>query len=113
MSADCPNDDEDIVFADRVEAGRKLAVRLLKYRGSAAGGSGCAARRRTGRLRSRARAQGTARRKIVRKLGAPGEPEPGVGAVVDGDHPETILNREVVSTLRVSRAYFNARFMTN
>ena len=42
---------------------------------------------------------------IVRKLGAPGEPELGVGAVVDGDHPETILNREVVSALRVSRDY--------
>src|SRR5271166_1850783 len=31
-SADCPYDDEDIVFDDRVDAGRKLAARLLKYK---------------------------------------------------------------------------------
>ena len=104
-SADCPNDDEDIVFADRVEAGRKLAVRLLKYKdqqpvvlGVPRGGVPVAfevARALKAPLDVI----------IVRKLGAPGEPELGVGAVVDGDHPETILNREVVSTLRVSRAY--------
>ena len=104
-SADCPDDDEDIVFADRVEAGRKLATRLLKYKdqqpvvlGVPRGGVPVAfevARALKAPLDVI----------IVRKLGAPGQPELGVGAVVDGDHAETILNREVMSALRVSRAY--------
>jgi len=104
-SADCPDDDEDIVFADRVDAGRKLAARLLKYKDQQPvvlavprGGVPVAfevARALNAPLDVI----------IVRKLGAPGQPELGVGAVVDGDHPETILNREVMSALRVSRAY--------
>lgn len=32
---------------------------------------------------------------LVRKIGAPGEPEVALGAVVDGDNPETILNEDV------------------
>lgn len=104
-SADCPYDDEEMVFADRVEAGRKLAARLLKYQdknpvvlGVPRGGVPVAyevARALKAPLDVI----------IVRKLGAPGEPELGIGAVVDGDHPETILNPEVMSVLRVSREY--------
>ncbi len=103
--ADCPNDDQDIVFADRADAGRKLAARLLKYKdkqpvvlGVPRGGVPVAfevARALNAPLDVI----------IVRKLGAPGEPRLGVGAVVDGNHPETILNPEVMSALRVSRAY--------
>ncbi len=102
---DCPHDDKDIVFDDRADAGRKLAARLLKYKdqspvvlGVPRGGVPVAfevARALNAPLDVI----------IVRKLGAPGQPELGVGAVVDGDHPETILNREVVSALRVSRDY--------
>jgi len=104
-SADCPYDNEDIVFDDRVDAGRKLAARLLKYKdqnpvvlGVPRGGIPVAfevARALNAPLDVI----------IVRKLGAPGQSELGIGAVVDGDHPETILNREVVSALRVSRDY--------
>src|ERR1019366_4406320 len=104
-SGDCPDDEDNIVFADRVDAGRKLAARLLKYKdqnpvvlGVPRGGVPVAfevARALNAPLDVI----------IVRKLGAPGQPELGVGAVVDGDHPETILNREVMSALRVSRAY--------
>jgi len=104
-SADCPYDDEDIVFDDRVDAGRKLAARLLKYKaqnpvvlGVPRGGVPVAfevARALNAPLDVI----------IVRKLGAPGQSELGIGAVVDGDHPETILNREVMSALRVSRDY--------
>jgi predicted phosphoribosyltransferase len=104
-SADCPDDDEDIVFADRVDAGRKLAARLLKYKdqqpvvlGVPRGGVPVA-------LEVARALKAPLDVIIVRKLGAPGQPELGVGAVVDGDHPETILNREVMSALRVSRAY--------
>ena len=42
---------------------------------------------------------------VVRKLGAPGEPELGVGAVVDGDHPQTVLNEEVIEAFAVSPEY--------
>jgi putative phosphoribosyl transferase len=42
---------------------------------------------------------------VVRKLGAPDEPELGVGAVVDGDHPQTVINQEVVRALAVSPEY--------
>ena len=33
---------------------------------------------------------------IVRKVGAPGNPELAVAAIVDGDPPDTVLNREIV-----------------
>ncbi len=104
-SADCPADDEELIFADRSEAGRKLAARLAKYKAQnpvvlsvPRGGVPVAfevARALDAPLDV----------VIVRKLGAPGQSELGIGAVVDGDHPETILNREVMSALRVSRDY--------
>lgn len=104
-SIDPPDDDDDIVFADRVDAGRRLAARLLKYKdenpvvlGVPRGGVPVAfevARALNAPLDV----------VVVRKLGAPGQSELGIGALVDGDHPETILNRELVSALRVSRDY--------
>jgi putative phosphoribosyl transferase len=42
---------------------------------------------------------------LVRKIGAPGYPELGIGAVVDGEHPQTVLNDELVRQLGVSSAY--------
>jgi putative phosphoribosyl transferase len=42
---------------------------------------------------------------LVRKIGAPGHPEFGVGAVVDGADPQVILNEEIVRQLDVSPAY--------
>jgi len=44
---------------------------------------------------------------VVRKLGAPGQPELGIGAVVDGDHPRAIFNREVIESLGVADDYIN------
>jgi putative phosphoribosyl transferase len=44
---------------------------------------------------------------VVRKLGAPGQPELGIGAVVDGDHPQSVLNEDVMSALHVSDAYLD------
>jgi len=38
----------------------------------------------------------------VRKLGAPGQPELGIGAVVDGDHPRAIFNQDIIQQLGVS-----------
>ncbi|RWK26126.1 phosphoribosyltransferase family protein, partial [Mesorhizobium sp.] len=33
---------------------------------------------------------------IIRKVGAPGNPELAVAAIVDGDPPDVVLNREIV-----------------
>ncbi|WP_367118673.1 phosphoribosyltransferase family protein [Mesorhizobium sp.] len=33
---------------------------------------------------------------IVRKVGAPGNPELAVAAIVDGDPPDVVLNREII-----------------
>jgi putative phosphoribosyl transferase len=45
---------------------------------------------------------------MVRKLGAPGYPEFGIGAVVDGAAPRMVLNDEVVRQLAPSREYLEA-----
>lgn len=45
---------------------------------------------------------------VVRKLGAPGEPELGIGAVVDGDHPRAIFNQAVIEHLGVGEQYIQA-----
>jgi putative phosphoribosyl transferase len=42
---------------------------------------------------------------VVRKLGAPGQPELGIGAVVDGDHPQSVLNEDVMRDLNISDEY--------
>ena len=42
---------------------------------------------------------------FVRKLGSPGHPELGLGAVVDGAHPQRILNERVMEMVRPSAAY--------
>jgi putative phosphoribosyl transferase len=42
---------------------------------------------------------------FVRKLGSPGHPELGLGAVVDGQHPQRILNERVMEMVRPSAAY--------
>ena len=94
-----------MTFKDRRDAGRQLAAKLLGYRdqhplvlGLPRGGVPVAyevARALDAPLDII----------VVRKLGAPGQPELGIGAVVDGDHPESVLNEDVMSILHVSDAY--------
>jgi len=45
---------------------------------------------------------------VVRKLGAPGHPELGIGAVVDGDRPRAIFNQDIIEHLGVSDEYIDA-----
>lgn len=45
---------------------------------------------------------------MVRKLGAPGHSEFGIGAVVDGAHPHLVLNKDAVRQLGVSTKYLQA-----
>ncbi|TDH63299.1 phosphoribosyltransferase [Dankookia rubra] len=38
---------------------------------------------------------------LVRKIGAPGQPELALGAVVDGEPPQTVLNDQIIKCLSV------------
>ena len=42
---------------------------------------------------------------LVRKIGAPDQPELGLGAVVDGENPQLVLNEELVALVRPGRRY--------
>jgi putative phosphoribosyl transferase len=42
---------------------------------------------------------------LVRKLGAPGYEEFGIGAIVDGAQPQVVLNAEAIEMMRVPPAY--------
>src|ERR671910_714938 len=42
---------------------------------------------------------------LVGKIGAPGYEEFGIGAVVDGEQPQLLLNAEAIAALRVSPTY--------
>ncbi|RPI59740.1 MAG: phosphoribosyltransferase [Lysobacterales bacterium] len=42
---------------------------------------------------------------IVRKIGAPGHEELGIGAVVDGDPPQLVVNERIADMVGASRAY--------
>src|SRR5829696_2192569 len=46
---------------------------------------------------------------LVRKIGAPRHPEPGLGAVVDGAHPQRVINNDLVAELRVPASYLEAQ----
>ncbi len=91
-------------FADRRDAGRQLAERLLKApradlvlalpRGGAPVAFEIA--------RTLDLPLGLI---MVRKIGAPGRPEFGIGAVVEGDPPQLYLNAELVEMAGASDAY--------
>lgn len=42
---------------------------------------------------------------LVRKIGAPGHPEFGIGAVIDGENPQILLNQDMLSQVPVGEAY--------
>ena len=44
---------------------------------------------------------------LVRKLGAPGHAELGIGAIVDGDHPQVILNQQVLAQVVLPSGYIH------
>jgi predicted phosphoribosyltransferase len=45
---------------------------------------------------------------LVRKIGAPGHEELALGAVVDGAHPQTVLNEEIVKLASPRAGYIEA-----
>ncbi len=92
-------------FKDRQDAGRQLADRLLRYkderpvvlalpRGGVPIGYEIAVA-----------LDAPLDIVVVRKLGAPGQPELAIGAVVDGDTPQSVLNQDLVRLLGVSEEY--------
>ena len=96
------------MFTDRKEAGRRLATALMRYKAESPvvlavprGGVPVAY--------EVARALEAPLDIIVaRKLGAPGQHELGLGAIVDGDHPQSVLNEDIIRELRVSTQYIQA-----
>jgi putative phosphoribosyl transferase len=98
----------DVPFADRAAAGRLLAERLVWLglerpvvlalpRGGVPVGFEIA------------KALGAPLDLVlVRKIGAPGQPELAVGAVVDGSRPETVLNPSIARHLQLSERWLEA-----
>ncbi len=90
-----------MMFSDRAEAGRRLAERLLHSRDAdpivlalPRGGVPVAV--------PIAEVLGAPLDLLlVRKIGAPGHPELALGAVVEGEPPQTVVNEEIVEMLGV------------
>lgn len=90
------------IFTNREDAGQQLASKLLRFRDEhplvlaiPRGGVpvGCEVAKALGAPLDLV---------LVRKIGAPSQPELAVGAVVDGEHAETVLNRDLVEALGLS-----------
>jgi len=95
----------DPVFQNRSDAGRRLAAALAKYKGLDAvvlalprGGVP------VGFEVARA-LDADLDIILVRKIGAPGHAELGIGAVVDGRNPVLVLNEEIIEELEPDPAY--------
>lgn len=96
------------MFRDRQEAGRKLADQLLALKlpdpvvlALPRGGVPVAAEIAEA-------LQAPLDIVIVRKVGAPGNPELAVAAIVDGDPPDVVLNREIVEAYGLDDAELRA-----
>jgi putative phosphoribosyl transferase len=94
-------------FSDRADAGRKLAAALSRYKDQAPvvlalprGGVAVAAE-------VAAALSAPLDLVIVRKIGAPQQPELAMGAVVDGPEPITVRNEDVIGLIGVSEAVFD------
>ncbi len=92
-------------FADRTDAGRKLASELMHLKDSnpvvlalPRGGVPVA-------FEVASALHAPLEIALARKIGAPDQPELGLGAVVDGAHPQVVLNQELVEQVRPGEAY--------
>jgi putative phosphoribosyl transferase len=93
------------MFENRQEAGQRLAAALDRFAAEAPvvlalprGGVPVA-------LEVARRLKAPLGLAMVRKIGAPGQPELAIGAVADGPHPVTVLNEDVVAGLYVDKSY--------
>lgn len=96
------------MFADRADAGRQLAAKLLRFkdknpvvlvlpRGGVPVG-----------LEVAAALDAPMDLILVRKIGTPGQPELALGAVVDGGEPELVINEDVKAMVHVTEDYIEA-----
>ena len=96
------------IFCDRRDAGRRLAAALAHYQ---EGSPVVLALPRGGVPVGFEVARALAAPLdvlMVRKIGAPGHEELGLGAVVDGHDPQLVLNDEVVRAVRPPPGYIEA-----
>jgi erythromycin esterase-like protein/predicted phosphoribosyltransferase/predicted alpha/beta-hydrolase family hydrolase len=96
------------LFADRADAGRQLAARLLALDppnpviyALPRGGAPLA-------VEIAKALKAPVELVLVRKIGAPGQSELAVAAVVDGDEPQTVVNEAVAASTGVDAAYLEA-----
>jgi putative phosphoribosyl transferase len=96
------------LFEDRRDAGRQLASALARYQQSRAvvlalprGGVPVA-------FEVANALEAPLELLLVRKIGAPGQAELGLGAVVDGAEPQLVLNDEIVRRVRPPSGYIEA-----
>lgn len=95
-------------FLDRADAGRRLAATLARFR---SGNTLVLALPRGGVpvAFEVARTLGAELDVlIVRKIGAPGQPELGIGAVVDGESPQVVINRQLAALAGADDTYVEA-----
>ena len=95
-------------FRNREDAGRRLAARLLKYKGEEVvvfalprGGAPVAAPIAVA-------LDAPLDLVLVRKIGVPFQPELAMGAVADGGEPVTVRNEDVIEMARVGEEEFEA-----
>ena len=100
--------DGHFAFVDRAAAGRALAARLIRFRGQdplvlalPRGGVPVG-------FEVAEELDAELDLLLVRKLGAPGHPEVGIGAVVDGSPPQVVLNQEFIRRIGASSDYIDA-----
>ena len=96
---------DDLSFRNRAEAGRQLVPRLMAY---AAENPVVLALPRGGvpvAFEVARALQAPLDLIFVRKIGAPGHAEFGLGAVVDGAHPQVVLNEEALGHVKVPPGY--------
>jgi putative phosphoribosyl transferase len=92
-------------FRDRADGGRQLVPRLMAYAGpnpvvlALPRGGAPVAFEVAGALRAPLDLI------FVHKIGAPGHAEFGLGAVVDGAHPQVVLNEDALDRLHVPPGY--------
>ena len=94
---------EHDVFADRAEAGRRLAEELRRFKHER---PVVLALPRGGVPVAYEVAKALAAPLdlvLVRKIGAPFQPELAIGAVVDGERPELVINRDLIEDCRIPR----------
>ena len=96
------------MFANREEAGRKLGAKLMRFKDQ----NPCVLALPRGGvpvgLEIATMLGAPLDLIIVRKLGAPWQPELAIGAIVDGEKPQIVLNKSIISQLGISPAEIEA-----